>query len=87
MIFSRQRINSSNIEVHINKTKIEEKSECRSLGVIIDNKLSWAHHIAAVHTKMSKYLGVLYKIKSRLPIKVCIQIFQRFVQSNLSLCP
>ena len=87
MIFSRQRIDNSNIDFHINNTRIEEKSECRFLGVIVDNKLNWAHHIAAVKLKMSKYLGVMFKIKNRVPLKVRIQIFQSFVQSHLNFCP
>ena len=87
MLFSRQRIDSSSIDVRINNSKIEEKSECRFLGVIVDNKLKWAQHIAAVKMKMSKYLGVMYKIKSKLPLKVRIQIFQSFVQSHINFCP
>ena len=86
MIFSRQRIDTSSIQVFVDKTKIEEKFECRFLGVIIDNKLNWSHHIAAIRSKMSKYIGVMYKIKSRLPLQTRVQIYQSFVQSHLNYC-
>ena len=86
MIFSRQRIDTSNIKVFINKTKIEEKSESRFLGVIMDNKLKWSQHIAAIRSKMSKYIGIMYKIKSRLPLQTRVQIYQSFVQSHLNYC-
>ena len=86
MVFSRQRIDTSNIEIKINKVKIEEKNESRFLGVIMDNKLNWSQHIAAVRSKMSKYIGVMYKIKNRLPLQVRVQIFQSFVQSHLNYC-
>ena len=52
----------------------------------MDDKLKWTQHIAAVRSKMSRYLGVMFKIKSRLPVKVRIQIFQSFVQSYLNYC-
>ena len=51
-------------ELSIDKHLIEIKSECRFLGVIIDDKPKWTQHIAAVRAKMSRYL----EIKSRLPI-------------------
>ena len=86
MIFYRQRIDTSSIQVFVIKTKIEEKLECRFLGVIIDNKLNWSHRIAAIRSKMSKYIGAMYKIKSRLPLQPRVQIYQSFVQSHLNYC-
>ena len=86
MVFTRQRIDLNETELSINKHTIERKSECRFLGVIMDEKLKWTAHITAVRTKMTRYLGVMFKIKSRLPIKVRIQIFHSFVQSHLNFC-
>ena len=76
MVFTRQRLDLTSCELSIAKHIIERKSECRFLGVTMDEKLKWTQHIAAVRAKMSRYLGVMFKIKSRLPIKVRIQIFQ-----------
>ncbi len=45
MIFTRQNINLSSIEVNIAGKDIERKTEARFLGVIIDEKLVWSHHI------------------------------------------
>ena len=87
MIFARQRIDLSGIELKIRNTYIERKSECRFLGVIMDEKLNWTHHIAAINLKMSRYLGIMFRIKHRLPIKVRIQIFHCFVQAHLNYCP
>ena len=52
----------------------------------MDNKLKWAQHIAAIRSKMSTFIGVMYKIKRRLPLQICLQIFQSFVQSHLNWC-
>ena len=59
MLLSRKR-NLENIEVVINNTIIEQKSEERFLGVIVDEKLKWAKHISALKSKITKYLG-MYK--------------------------
>ena len=56
------------------------------LGVIKDNKLNWSHLISAVRSKMSKYLGAMYNIKSRLPLQTRVQIYQSFIHSHLNYC-
>ena len=69
MTFTRQRLDLTSCELSIKKYKIERNSECHLLGVIMEDKLKWTQHIAAVRSKMSRYLGVMFKIKSRLPSK------------------
>ena len=86
MIFSKRKIENMR-DVFISGIKIERKSECRFLGVIIDDKLCWAKHINAVKAKMSRYVGIMYRIKSLLPVKARLQIFHSFVQSHLNFCP
>ena len=85
MIFSRQR--SLNYQdVVISGVTIERKTEARFLGVIIDEKLSWVQHIAAVKMKMSRYIGLMYKLKKHLPLDARLQIYHSFVQSHLNYC-
>ena len=86
MIFSKRKIDTMG-DIIINNTKIERKSESRFLGVIVDDKLCWAQHIKAMKTKMSRYVGIMYRIRSLLPIKARLQIFHSFVQSHLNFCP
>ena len=35
---------------------------------------------------MARYIGLMYKLKSQLPLKVKIQIFHSFVQSHINYC-
>ena len=35
---------------------------------------------------MSRFIGVIHKIKNQLPVKARLQIFQSFVQSHLNFC-
>ena len=56
------------------------------LGVIVDENLTWKKHINTLHTKMSRYIGIMYKLKQILPLKTRIQIFHSFVQSQINYC-
>ena len=70
----------------IEKTAIERKHEARFLGVIIDESLNWTRHIQTVLSKMSRYVGIMYKIKKYLPLTARLQIYHSFVQSHLNYC-
>ena len=42
---------------------IENKSHCKYLGLIIDNRLNWKEHINNLENRLSKIVGILYKIR------------------------
>ena len=86
MIFSRSRLIDLPSPLIICETAIERKHEARFLGVIIDESLNWSRHIQTVLSKMSRYIGIMYKIKKYLPLKARIQIYHSFVQSHLNYC-
>lgn len=61
MLFSRSRDSSySSFTPKFNNIPIERKTVARFLGVLIDEKLTWSAHIAAIKTKMSRYIGTMY---------------------------
>ncbi len=60
--------------------------EAKFLGVIMDDRLSWSQHIKAIKAKMSRYVGVMYRIKSLLPMKARVQIYHSIVQSHINYC-
>ncbi|KAL5249657.1 hypothetical protein ACHWQZ_G018500 [Mnemiopsis leidyi] len=86
MIFSRTRLNLDRFTISIDNTVIERKTRARFLGVIMDEKLTWAEHIKAIKAKMTRYIGVMYKLKRLLPVSARLQVFQSLVQSHLNFC-
>ena len=66
--------------------KIEKKHEARFLGIIVDENFTWAKHISTLRTKMARYIGIMYKLKHLLPLKIRIQIYHSFVQSHINYC-
>ena len=86
MIFSRSRNLELLSTLKIANLPIERLTESKFLGVIVDENLTWSRHIKAIQTKMARYIGLMYKLKSQLPLKVRIQIFHSFVQSHINYC-
>ena len=85
MIFTRKR-NLNYREVTISGVNIARKSEARFLGVLMDENLTWSQHVSTVKMKMSRYIGIMYKLKKFLPLESRLQIYHSFVQSHLNYC-
>ena len=87
MIFTRRKnLDISMFNPKISNTPIEHKTVTRFLGVLVDEKLSWSHHIAAVKSKMSRYIGIAYKLRHVIPLSARQKIFNSQVQSHLNYC-
>ena len=87
MLFTRARnVNFDQFVPRIAGTVIERKHVVRFLGVLVDDKLTWSNHIAAIKAKMSKYIGVIFKLKSIIPVTARLTIYNSLVQSHLNYC-
>ena len=88
MLFSKQRkiIGIENFTPKISCRPIERQNVARFLGVLIDEKLTWSHHITAIKSKMARYIGIFYKLKSQLPLAAHLNLFQAHVQCHLNYC-
>ena len=83
MIFANRKIDELHFSPKIFNWKIERKQSSRFLGVIINENLTWKDHILAIRAKMSRYVGILYKLK-----KYCLYLHARtyfIVLSSLTL--
>ena len=84
IIFSRKR--NVYFKVVINKVNIERKTELRFLDVTVDEKLQWSKQIRIIKSKMSQYIGVMYKLKHTIPLQARLLIYHSFIQSHLNFC-
>ena len=56
------------------------------LGIIIDNKLKWNQHITYVKNKISKAVGILYKIRNFLDKSTLLNMYYSLVFPYLIYC-
>ena len=91
-IGSRQRLQSvkddiHNVTVTINGTNIKQVNECKHLGVIIDNTLSWNQQIDQVRKKSLKGMFMLKKCKSNFISKdILNMVYNAIVLPHLEYC-
>ena len=58
------------ITLKIHKSAISEKDDIKYLGIMIDSTLTWKTHIENVSTKISKSIGLFYKIRHFVNLKI-----------------
>ena len=87
MIFSNIGSNDlGNYQPTINNRPIEQEHVSKFLGVLMDDKLQWTHHIKSLSTKLYRNCGILYKMKGILPQKAMLILYHSFIQSHLNYC-
>ena len=87
MFFSRSRVIHSNTFVpKMNNIPIEHKHVAKFLGVLVDDKLTWKHHITAIKSKMSRYVGIMYRLRQTIPLTARLTIYNSLVHSHLNYC-
>jgi hypothetical protein len=64
-------------------TEIKRASSIKYLGIFIDDNLNWKDHIKMVLTKLTKYCGIFYKIRHKIPKGILKTIYFALIHSTI----
>ena len=67
-------------------SKIEKVLKNEFLGVIINHKLNWSDQKQTVNNKISKNIGILYKIRLNLSTQTLLMLYHALIQPYLEYC-
>ena len=84
IIFTTRNISSFTLS--INNIVIPQKTEARFLGVFIDQNLKFNSHTKYISNKISKSIGILYRLKNYLPISNLRSLYFAFIYPYLLYC-
>ena len=73
-------------QIRLNGKILEFKNHCKFLGMTIDNKLKFNNHSDYIASKISKSIGVLYRIKDFVPRSILIKLYNTLILPYLSYC-
>ena len=89
VIGSNQRLHSfsdEQINIEIDAKLITKVKEAKSLGVIIDEHLSWSNHIDALSKKISSAIGALKRVRPFISEHTVLQIYQALILPHFDYC-
>ena len=76
MVFHRSREKINNSDFLLDSTIISQVTFTKFLGVILDDKLKWTHHISYIKNKISKGMGTILNARKK---KVLLQLYHSFM--------
>ena len=86
MIFHTARMKCINLDVKMGHVVLKQINFTKFLGVIIDDKLNFTHHISYLKNKLSKGMGIIIKARHYLNKKVLITLYNTFIYPYLIYC-
>ena len=88
MIFKNKHSNKPdlNYKIEIDDKNIEKVEITKFLGVLIDNNLSWKAHTKHISKIVSKYNGIIRKIRPYLNKDSLLTLYNTLVLPYLSYC-
>ena len=88
LIGSRQKLNSLSVlpDLEMNGTQLNRVDFTKSLGVLIDENLTWSNHINAISKKISSGIGSIKRISHCVPPATLHHIYHGLVQSHFDFC-
>ena len=87
LFYPRQRkINTSDQGIFISNDFIAFSDNTKFLGVIIDKHLTWYDHVSTVSSKVSKAVGIMFKLSRFLPPRVLLTLYNSLVLPYLYYC-
>ena len=84
MVFHRKQKHIKKLNIAINGAKIDRVKSFNFLGITIDEKLSWSHHVAIVKKKISKVIRILYRLKNIFPLETLETLYNSLIASYLN---
>ena len=86
MVFHRSRRKLAIEDILLDNTIIKQVTFTKFIGIIIDDKLQWIHHMSYIKNKISNEMGIILKARKVLKMKVLLQLNHSFVIQYLIYC-
>ena len=86
IIFDKHKGNHTNRTININQKEIKFVAKVKLLGIEIDDKLNFNHHINKICNSASNQLNTLIKLKYLLGFKERKVLVNTFVMSSFNYC-
>ena len=89
VVSSRQKFlaeNCGELNIQLDNQPISRVEHAKSLGLIIDDRLSWSNHIKELCRKISSAIGALRRIRSLISKSTAVQIYNALIQPHFDYC-
>ena len=80
------QVNLPQISLQINNIELERADRVKFLGVFLDDKMKFMHHTDFIANKISRSIGIIYRIKDNIPQFVLKYLYNSLILPYLTYC-
>ena len=85
MIHTFRNLVLTDLHINLGNNILSKRVVSKFLGVMVDEKLKFKEHIELISKKISKSIGIIYKLAQlKMPFKVLKQLYYNLVYSHLN---
>ena len=77
---------NSNLLIQIRNTPIKQVSTSKSLGMMIDETLTWHSHVDLITKKVNKGFHVLRRLREFADLKTLVMVYKTLSQPHFDYC-
>ena len=86
MLFHKHNKIVPTLELKINDNSIDQVSTFNFLGLHINSQLTWQTHIDEISKKISRVIGLIYKLQYILPQKILLSLYNTLILPQINYC-
>ena len=89
IIGSRQKLQSLNdyiININVDGVQVNQTTHSKSLGLNIDENLSWKGHIHEISKKVSSSIGALKRVRPFVSMHTAVEIYKGLIEPHFDYC-
>ena len=79
MVFHQNQKQVQYPNININNIEINHVSQLKLLGLILSVHLKWKKHIDHISMKISKVLGIMYRLKDIYPKNILLTLYNSLI--------
>ena len=74
------------MNIHIDGVPINQSNQSKSLGLIIDENLSWKAHIHEIFKTVSSGIGALKRVRRFVSMHTAFKIYKGLIEPHFNYC-
>ena len=84
MVFRRKQKKLREIHLSINDVQFEQVTTFNFLSITLDENLSWKNHTKMVGNKISRVIGVLFRLKLVFPKEILLTLYNTLISTYIN---
>jgi hypothetical protein len=86
MIFKKHSTHNTHLSLHIDQRCVQQCHSFNFLGLMITDNLTWKKHTEMIGSKISKVIGIIYRLRYFYPQRILLSIYNALIVPHFNYC-